>query len=378
MKKTYKEMDPSFCRDITVNYDGTWHKRGHTSHIGVGAVIEYHTGLILDAVVWSNQCLGCQLGPKPEDTGYASWLEQHVCPKNTDAKSGTMEVEAAVTLFSRSLSKHNLRYTTIVSDGDSATFSALQQENVYGLVPIVKEECLNHVRKRMGTALRNLVQKSEQALGGKGRLTKALIDKLTDYYGWALRNNSSDVAAMQRAVMASFHHVTSTDTDPHHDLCPEGAESWCRHNASKANGVPPPKHRYNLPGYVANALLPVYQCLSQASLLQRCLGAKTQNASESFHSVLWSLMPKEQHASLIAVETALHEAVLRYNAGCYRATQELSSSVGLTPGHLTNQRAAEKDSLRLKKAQKRMQHKQEKRQRKRVPKDTSSYCAGSF
>ncbi|XP_075742739.1 uncharacterized protein LOC142796312 [Rhipicephalus microplus] len=378
VKKVYKEMDPSFCKDITVNYDGTWHKRGHTSHIGVGAIIEYHTGLILDAVVLSNQCLGCQVGPKPEDEGYASWLKHHVCQKNTDAKSGRMEVEAAVTLFSRSLSKHNLRYTTIVSDGDSATFSALQQDNVYGLVPIVKEECLNHVRKRMGTALRNLVQKSEQALGGKGRLTKALIDKLTDYYGWALRNNSNNVAAMQRAVMASYYHVTSTDEDPHHDLCPEGADSWCRHNACKGNGVPPPKHKYNLPGYVAEALLPVYQRLSQASLLQCCLGAKTQNASESFHSVLWSLMPKEQHASLIAVETALHDAVLRYNAGCYRATQELSSSVGLPPGHLTIQRATEKDSLRLRKAQKRMNEKQEKRQRKREPKDTSSYSAGSF
>ncbi|KAH7955474.1 hypothetical protein HPB52_000924 [Rhipicephalus sanguineus] len=145
--------------------------------------------------------------------------------------------------------------------------------------------------------------------------------------------------------MATYH-VTSTDEDPHHDLRPEGADSWCPHNASKVNGVPPPKHKYNLPGWVAEALLPVYQRLSKASLLQRCLGAKTQNASESFHSVLWSLMLKEQHASLIAVETALHEAVLRFNAGCYRATQELPSSVGLTPGHLTNQGAAEKDSLR--------------------------------
>lgn len=89
-------------------------------------------------------------------------------------------------------------------------------------------------------------------------------------------------------------------------------------------------------------------------------------------------MPKEQHASLIAVETALHDAVLRYNAGCYRATQELASSVGLTPGHLAIQRAAEKDSLRLKKAKKRSLEKMERRQRKRVPKDTSSYAAGSF
>lgn len=179
-----------------------------------------------------------------------------------------------------------------MSDGDSATFSALVQENVYGLVPISKEECLNHVQKRMGTALRNLVQKSDKALGGKGRLTKALINKLTDYYGWALWNNSNNVAAMQRVVMASYHHVTSTDKDPHHDLCPEGADSWCCHYVSKSDGVPPAKHRYNLPGYAAEALLPVYERLSQASLLQCCLGAKIQNASESFHSVLWSRCPK--------------------------------------------------------------------------------------
>ncbi|KAH7975090.1 hypothetical protein HPB49_023506 [Dermacentor silvarum] len=78
-------MDPYFNRDITVNFDETWHKRGHTSHIGVGAIIEYHTGLILDAIVLSNQCLGCQVGPKPGDPGYASWQEHHVCQKNTDS-----------------------------------------------------------------------------------------------------------------------------------------------------------------------------------------------------------------------------------------------------------------------------------------------------
>lgn len=53
--------------------------------------------------------------------------------------------EAAVILFSRSVSKHNFCYTTLMSDGDSATFSALVQENVYGLVPISKGEYLNHV-----------------------------------------------------------------------------------------------------------------------------------------------------------------------------------------------------------------------------------------
>ncbi|KAH8025539.1 hypothetical protein HPB51_009479 [Rhipicephalus microplus] len=185
--------------------------------------------------------------------------------------------------------------------------------------------------------------------------------------------------AMQRAVMATYHHVTSTDQDPHHELCPEGAQSWCRHRAAEAKREPQPKHKRSLPDYVAAAMLPIYERLSQKSLLQRCLGAKTQNASESFHSILWSLMPKEQHSSLIAVETALHEAVLRYNAGCCKATQVISDSIGLQPGHLAIQRAREKNALCLKKNSKRHQEKMKARQKKkRVRQDTSSYCAGAF
>lgn len=56
-------------------------------------------------------------------------------------------------------------------DGDNRTFFALTEGNVYGLVPIVKEDCLNHVQKEMGSELRNIVQKSEKPLSGKRKLT---------------------------------------------------------------------------------------------------------------------------------------------------------------------------------------------------------------
>lgn len=78
VKTTYKEMDPSFSRNITVSYDETHQKRGHTSHIIVRAITEYHVDLIMDAVL-SNKCLGCQVVPKHGDPGYASWREDHVC-----------------------------------------------------------------------------------------------------------------------------------------------------------------------------------------------------------------------------------------------------------------------------------------------------------
>lgn len=378
VKSICKDMDPSFTRDIAVIYDGTWHKRGFSSHVGVGSVIEFDTGLILDAEVLCNLCLGCQTGPKPGEEKYAEWLQNHNCQKNTDANSGRMEVDAALALFGRSLEKHDLRYTTLISDGDSRTFGALTEERTYGFVPIKKEECLNHVQKRMGTALRNLSQKSDKPLGGKGRLTKALIEKLTGYYGWAIRNHSNDVGAMKRAVLATFYHVTSTDENPKHDLCPSGTDSWCRHRAAEAKGEPLAKHKYCLPNYVAEAMLPVYERLSQTALLTRCLGAKTQNAAESFHSVLWSLMPKEQHASLVSVEAALHEAVIRFNAGCARAHQEINSAMNLQPAHLALRRASEKDSLRLSKATKRHHAKQDARQKRKAKHSTTDYAAGSF
>lgn len=40
--------------DITVSYDGTWHKRGHTSHNGVGIAIDLRTVFVVDFEVISN------------------------------------------------------------------------------------------------------------------------------------------------------------------------------------------------------------------------------------------------------------------------------------------------------------------------------------
>ncbi|KAH7979610.1 hypothetical protein HPB49_010122 [Dermacentor silvarum] len=97
-----------------------------------------------------------------------------------------MEVEAAFILFRRSLERSNLRYT-IVCDGYSRSYLALQGDEVYRYIPIEKKDYVNHVQKRMGTALRNLVTKRKgpghESLGVKVRLTADLISKLTSYYG---------------------------------------------------------------------------------------------------------------------------------------------------------------------------------------------------
>lgn len=93
-----------------------------------------------------------------------------------------MEAEASLVLFRRSLGHDVLLYTT---NGDDGTHQALCQDNVYGLFPIVKEECMNHVSKRMGSVLFGLVDKNKthRPMGGKRHLTRDLTTRLTFHSG---------------------------------------------------------------------------------------------------------------------------------------------------------------------------------------------------
>lgn len=383
VKNLYSELRFGHAGNIAVCFDGTWMTRGHLSHIGVGTVIELFSGYVLDYIVLSNFCAGCKNAPPEEDPQYAIWKANHICQKNTESKSGHMEVEAAVTLFERSILRHGLRYTTMLCDGDSRSFRAIVEASVYGFIPVTKEDCINHVQKRMGTALRNLVHKhSGETLSGKGRLTGDLIVKLTNYYGWALKSNVGNVEQMQQAVMATFHHITSTDERPNHSLCPSGSDSWCKYNAAVARDEPPPRHRYNLPDHVSQALQPVYERLSDKELLERCHRGKTQNANEAFHSVVWSLMPKDKHASLIAVQTAVAEAVIRFNSGSTAASALILRELQVDENCKSSRRNLEKDSRRAKKSEKQraasVTSLQAAKRGRHAQASTADYCPGAF
>ena len=98
-------------------------------------------------------------------------------------------------------------------------------------VVIDKEECINHVSKRLGTEMRNLVQgkkKGGVVLGsrGKGKLTQRTMEQVQTHYANAIKSGKS-VDSMHDAIWATYFHCSSTDADPHHSHCPEGEDSWC-------------------------------------------------------------------------------------------------------------------------------------------------------
>ena len=88
-----------------------------------------------------------------------------------------------------------------VFDGDSRAHKAMCDLDIY-TESILKEECINHVHKRMGTALINLGK--QKKLGGKcfGRLTKEKAIKFQHYYCWAIMNNIGNQDAMRDVIWA--------------------------------------------------------------------------------------------------------------------------------------------------------------------------------
>ena len=215
-----------------------------------------------------------------------------------------MENDGAIEIFLRSIEKRKLIYSTYVGDGDSGRYACLKEacQQKYGeLYPICKEECAGHIQKRMGNELREYKRKKKgmklsdgKGIGGSGRLTDLLIDKIQNNYGEVIRNNNSDKVAMYNAIWAIFKHRIRNDDEPivsQHDLCPQA--SWCLFWSSPDSY----DDSKRLPS-VFYELKPLFTCCSDDSLLGRCLRGLTQNQNEAANQVLWTKCPKTKFCGI--------------------------------------------------------------------------------
>jgi hypothetical protein len=356
--------------DIYVSFDGSWKKRGFKSNFSFAAVIEIKTGLVIDFVVLSKLCFQCSMAKHNySGTDYDDWYQKHKadCDINFDPamSSGSMEVESAKIMWLRSIELGNFRYIKMVSDGDAKTLSALHELDPYSGTVVSKEECINHVSKRLGTALRNLVaeciQKGNSISGrGDGTLTGNKIKAFTHYYGTELRRYvGTNVEKMKQGIMASLLHCTATDELASHKWCPdstETCESWCFWKKAFAEGRDPTdkeKHKAMLgtriSKEVGEKMFPIYTRLTDPKLLSRCLLGADQNRNESLHNCVWGKLPKEKHHTLYRLLHAAGQAVMQFNEGCSPLQAQINA-LGYGEGQVTTHQRKMKDVKRLKHA----------------------------
>ncbi|OXU16707.1 hypothetical protein TSAR_012919 [Trichomalopsis sarcophagae] len=168
--------------------------------------------------------------------------------------------------------------------------------------------------KRLSTALREIVKSAKAkriTLGGKsaGALTNKVIGTLSGYYRNAIVGDKNNVRDMQKQIIATLYHSSSTDKKHNHSLCPQGKQSWCFYKRA----------------VVVENILPIYERLSNEELLARCTQGFTQNANEAIHSVLWRKCPKNNFSSKTRVEIAAAHALSEYNLGRQRSAEILAS-----------------------------------------------------
>ena len=291
-----------------------------------------------------------------------------------------MEVAAAKIIWERSKSS-KLRYVTMLSDGDSKAYDAVAKLKPYGEdKPVCKEECINHVAKRMTAALENL-KKSKQkdgiSLGGRGMLTATMIKQLHSYYHRAIKQNAGDVSAMKKAIMATPYHITSTDDQPDHRFCPDDDWCWYR-NPKKSQG-----HRPDLPKPMLQTLLPVYERLSEDALLERCSRVSTQNANESLNGLIWRRCPKVQYYGRKSVQIASVMGVMSFNSGVTELNK-IKEQFGLTVGRHSTALSLKRDERRKKRdivsssSRKDRHHRKISERQRYIQKEGVTYAAGRF
>ena len=110
-------------------------KRRGFSLNGVVTAISVDTGKCIDCEIMSRNCKSCNVmqNIKPRDPGrYETWYASHIhkCSLNYHRSALNMEKVTAVNIFQRTIEKHCIYFTAFYGDGDSRSFSAV--ENIYG------------------------------------------------------------------------------------------------------------------------------------------------------------------------------------------------------------------------------------------------------
>ena len=274
-----------------------------------------------------------------------------------------------------------------IGDGDTKTFKHLKDASPYGEeLQVNKMECVLHVKKRMYKRAQNAKkqvtqQKKAQKIlenaenetekptprsknqrgAAKKKVTSApkiktaalpnkVMLELSTYYELAIRRNPTYVDAMRKDVWATFYHKISTDENPQHDHCPAGNKSWCKYRVAEAtNTLKDFEHPPALAAQVQPALKSIYEDLTTEELLNRCVGANTQNTNESYNSIVWSLAPKHIFSGKNIIELTANCALCRYNEGS-KPLLKIMEMMGITIGAAASAMATKNDECRIRRS----------------------------
>ena len=267
-----------------------------------------------------------------------------------------MEAAGAVTIFKRSLDKNKLGYVSYIGDGDTSSFNEVNNSKPYGDFEIIKKECVGHAQKRLGlgtrlrtlrTTLKGKILSDGKKISGRGRLIDKVINTMQNFYGMAIRQNTNDLFAMRKSVIATLMHNTNfDDAETRHRYCPKRTDSWCKYQKDILTGGKTYKDHVNLPAAINKEVEPSFKDLSSEALLSKCLDGLTQNNNESLNALIWKKCLKNVYVSRNIIETGVASAVLEFNNGT-QGIKKVYENAGLHFGKFITAACKKKDKIRI-------------------------------
>ena len=145
-------------KKLAVTVDETCQKRGFSSKNGAIFATSVETERVLSYKVLSVVYYDCCSKPAlKQGSGVREWWESYKsnCTINHDHQVGIWRQKVPVVFF-RSVEKRGLVCSIMVGDGEivcnAAVVNALKKK--YEDTQVMKEECVGHIQKRIGTSLR--------------------------------------------------------------------------------------------------------------------------------------------------------------------------------------------------------------------------------
>ena len=179
-------------------------------------IISSDSGKCLDYRVMTKTCKVCESWESGKGTEeYELFLPHHECNTKHEGSSSSMEAAGIVECFMSSEDDRKLRYINYIGDGDSKSYSDAVAHDPYHGKEVKKLECVRHIQKRLGARLRKLKTTNKWALsegkpiGGKGRLTDKMTNKLPNYFGIVSRQSKGKtVHELKKTIGAVLFHCS--------------------------------------------------------------------------------------------------------------------------------------------------------------------------
>ena len=122
--------------------------------------------------------------------------------------------------------------------------------------------------------------------------------------------------------------------------------SWCGLQRDVANKTSLFHSKKGLPPAIVEIIEPIYEALSEESLLSQCLDSYMQNPNESLNNLIWKRCPKKIYQGKKIAELCTASAVTQFNDGASSIAAVLKR-MGIIPGKNTGAAVLKTDKKRL-------------------------------